>query len=101
MNATRRQACAPRVQDAVVAQCCCTQAPKAKGKIYALHELDVDCISKGKARARYEYGCKVSVATTIHGGFVVEMRAMPGNPYDGHTMAEALEQVETFTNCRP
>ena len=77
------------------------QAPKAKGKIYALHEPEVDCISKGKARVRYEFGCKVSVATTIDGGFVVGMRAMPGNPYDGHTLAEALEQVETLTDRRP
>jgi len=77
------------------------QAPKAKGKIYALHEPEVDCISKGKARVRYEFGCKVSLATTIDGGFVVGMRAMPGNPYDGHTLAEALEQVETLTDMRP
>lgn len=77
------------------------QAPKSKGKIYALHEPEVDCISKGKARVRYEFGCKVSVAATIDGGFVVGMRAMPGNPYDGHTLAEALEQVETLTDQRP
>ncbi|EPX83612.1 Mobile element protein [Salipiger mucosus DSM 16094] len=77
------------------------QAQKSKGKIYALHEPEVDCISKGKARVRYEFGCKVSVATTIDGGFVVGMRAMPGNSYDGHTLAEALEQVETLTDQRP
>ncbi|KMK64812.1 Transposase DDE domain [Puniceibacterium sp. IMCC21224] len=39
--------------------------------------------------------------STIDGGFVVGMRAMPGNPYDGHTLAEALEQVETLTDRRP
>ena len=72
------------------------QAPKGKGKIYALHEPDVDCISKGKARVRYEFGCKVSLATTIDECFVVGMRAMLGNPYDGHTLAEALEQVEAL-----
>ena len=77
------------------------QAPKGKGKIHALHEPEVDCISKGKARVRYEFGCKVSAATTIDGGFVVGMRAMPGNPCDGHTLAEALEQVETLTHLRP
>lgn len=77
------------------------QAPNSRGKIFALHEPDVDCISKGKARVRYEFGCKVSIATTIDEGFVVGMRAMPGNPYDGHTLAEALEQVETFTDCCP
>jgi IS5 family transposase len=39
----------------------------------------VDCISKGKARIRYEFGCKVSIATTLAGGFVVGMRSMPGS----------------------
>ncbi len=29
------------------------------------------------------------------------MRALPGNPYDGHTLAEALEQVEILTEQRP
>ena len=77
------------------------QPPKGSGKIYALHEPDVDCISKGKARVRYEFGTKVSVATTIEEGFVLGIRAMPGNPYDGHTLAEALEQVEILTNQRP
>ena len=77
------------------------QGPKSGGKIYSLHEPEVDCISKGKARVRYEFGCKVSVATTLNGGFIVGMRSLPGNPYDGHTLAEALEQVEILTNQRP
>jgi IS5 family transposase len=29
------------------------------------------------------------------------MRALPGNPYDGHTLSEALEQVEILTDQRP
>jgi len=77
------------------------QKPKDKGKLYALHEPEVDCISKGKARVRYEFGTKVSVATTHKEGFVVGMRSMPGNPYDGHTLREALEQVEILTDIRP
>ena len=77
------------------------QKPKDKGKLYALHEPDVDCISKGKARKRYEFGCKVSIATTLKEGFVVGTRSMPGNPYDGHTLHEALEQVEILTDTRP
>jgi IS5 family transposase len=32
---------------------------------------------------------------------VLEMRSMPGNPYDGHTLADALQQVETLTDQRP
>ena len=77
------------------------QKPKDKKKLYSLHEPAVDCISKGKAHKRYEFGTKVSVATTNRGGFVVGMRALPGNPYDGHTLHEALEQVEILTDLRP
>lgn len=77
------------------------QKPKDKGKLYSLHEPAVDCISKGKAHKRYEFGTKVSIATTNRGGFVVGMRALPGNPYDGHTLSEALEQVEILTDQRP
>jgi len=29
------------------------------------------------------------------------MRSLPGNPYDGHTLHEALEQVEILTDQRP
>ena len=64
-------------------------------------EPAVDCIAKGKARVCYEFGSKVSVATTIEGGFVVGMRSMPGNPYDGHTLTEAIQQVETLTSHHP
>ena len=77
------------------------QPHKGADKIYALHEPEVDCISKGKARVRYEFGCKVSIATTLDEGFVVGMRSFPGNPYDGHTLKEALEQVAILTNQRP
>jgi transposase, IS5 family len=77
------------------------QEPKGRDKIYALHEPEVDCISKGKARVRYEFGCKVSIATTLDEGFVVGMRSFPGNPYDGHTLIQALEQVEILTDQRP
>ena len=75
--------------------------PKGSDKIYALHEPDVDCISKGKARVRYEFGCKVSVATTLDEGFLVGMRSFPGNPYDGHTLKETLGQVTVLTDQSP
>jgi IS5 family transposase len=77
------------------------QAAKGGEKIYALHEPEVDCISKGKARVRYEFGCNVSIATTLDEGFIVGMRNFPGNPYDGHTLALTLEQVEILTDQRP
>ncbi len=37
------------------------QQPKDKGKLYSLHEPEVDCISKGKARVRYERGGSVGL----------------------------------------
>ncbi|WP_344868360.1 transposase, partial [Comamonas faecalis] len=74
-----------------------TQRTKDKNKLYALHAPEVECISKGKARTPYEFGVKVSIATTLKEGLVVGMRSMPGNPYDGHTLAEALEQVGILT----
>lgn len=74
-----------------------TQVPKDKNKLYALHAPEVECISKGKARTPYEFGVKVSIATTLKEGLVVGMRSMPGNPYDGHTLAETLEQVGILT----
>ena len=81
------------------------QAPGGSDKIYALHEPEVDCISKGKAQVRYEFGCKVSIAATLdtilNGGFIVGMRSFSGNPCDGHTLAPALEQVEILTDQRP
>jgi Transposase DDE domain len=64
----------------------------------ALHESEVDCISRGKVRVRYEFGCEVSGATTLDEGFVVGMRSFPGNPCNGHTLRPALEQVAILTD---
>ncbi len=74
-----------------------TQGTKDKNKLYALHAPEVECISKGKARTPYESGVKVSIATPLKEGLVVGMRAMPGNPYDGHTLAETLAPVGILT----
>jgi IS5 family transposase len=68
-------------------------------KLYALHAPDVECLAKGKAHKRYEFGVKVSVATTNREGLVLGMMALPGNPYDGHTLAAALAQVERMTGA--
>ena len=78
-----------------------TQQPKDHNKLYALHAPEVECISKGKARTPYEFGVKVSIATTLKEGLVVGMRSMPGNPYDGHTLAETVEQVSILTDHNP
>ena len=67
-------------------------------KIYSLHAPEVECIGKGKAHAPYEFGVKVSIATTLQrskgGQFVLHAKALPGNPYDGHTLATVIPDME-------
>jgi IS5 family transposase len=70
-----------------------TQQPKDKNKLYALHAPEVSCISKGKARRPYEFGVKTGLAITHEHGLIVGARTFPGNPYDGHTLNEQLEQT--------
>ena len=53
------------------------------------------------ARQRYAFATKVSLAATLDGGFILGARSMPGNPHDGHTLQEELEQVEILTGRRP
>ena len=71
-----------------------------KNKLYSVHAPEVECIAKGKVHKRYEFGCKVSVATTSRHNWVVGIQAQHGNPYDGHTLKGILEQVERLTNSQ-
>ena len=73
-----------------------TQQRHDKNKLYALHAPEVECIGKGKARKPYEFGVKVSLAITHRHGLMVGARSFAGNPYDGHTLAEQLEQTNTL-----
>jgi IS5 family transposase len=73
------------------------QQPHDTHKLYSLHEPEVQCISKGKAHKRYEFGQKVAVAGTNRGNWMVAARMLPDNPYDGHTLAETLNVVERIT----
>ena len=67
-------------------------------KVYSLHAPEVECIGKGKPHKPYEFGVKVSVATTLKhckgGQFVAHVQSLPGNPYDGHTLAEVIPAIE-------
>ena len=69
-------------------------------KVYSLHAPEVECIGKGKAHKPYEFGVKVSVATPVKhsagGQFVTHVAALPGNPYDGHTLATVLPGIEAL-----
>jgi IS5 family transposase len=44
---------------------------------------------------------KVSIVTTLKEGLVVGARSMPGNPYDDHTLHEALEQAAILSDVKP
>ncbi len=77
------------------------QKPKDKTKLYALHAPEVVCISKGKARTPYEFGCKVGLAVTNREGLVLAAKAFEGNPYDGHTLAATLDQSTALTSVEP
>jgi transposase, IS5 family len=68
-----------------------------KNKLYSLHEPHVQCISKGKAHKRYEFGNKVAVAVTNRGDWFLAAESLQGNPYDGHTLSRTLGAVETVT----
>ncbi|MDR5727068.1 MAG: IS5 family transposase, partial [Terriglobia bacterium] len=67
-----------------------------KNKIYSVHEPEVQCIAKGKAGKQYEFGNKVSVAVSSRGGWFVGAKSFTGNPYDGHTLAAQMKQVESL-----
>ena len=67
-------------------------------KIYALHAPEVECIGKGKAHKPYEFGVKVSLATSLlrskGGQFIAHVKALSGNPYDGHTLGVIIPDLE-------
>ena len=72
--------------------------------LQAARAKTVECISKGKSRNPYEFGVKVGIATTLKGNLIVGARTFPGNPYDGHTLHEQVEQASILmqaTGVRP
>jgi len=77
------------------------QTRTSKNKLYSVHAPEVECLAKGKAHKRYEFGCKASVAATSKNNWIVGAHALHGNPYDGHTLCGAIEQVERLTGHSP
>ena len=72
-----------------------SQERNSPGKIYSLHEPEVQCISKGKEHKKYEFGNKVSIIRSIT-GIILGAKSFR-NEYDGHTIEESLLQVERIT----
>ena len=77
------------------------QKREDKKKLYSIHAPEVECISKGKAHKKYEFGVKVSVAVTNRDNFVIGMQALAGSPFDGHTLEKAIDQVSRTTGTTP
>jgi IS5 family transposase len=58
-------------------------------------------VGKGKARKPRKFGCNVSITTTNKrckgGQFVIHAKALHGNPYDGHTLRQVIDETEALT----
>ena len=76
-----------------------SQQRNDKDKLYSYHAPEVECIGKGKAHKKYEFGCKVSVVSTTRDNWVVGVQALHGNPYDGHTLNAAVHHAETMMDA--
>jgi len=75
-----------------------SQKQRQRGwKLYSWHAPGTECIGKGKAHKPYEFGVKVSLTTTNKrckgGQFILHSKALPGNPYDGHTLKNVIERA--------
>jgi transposase, IS5 family len=81
------------------------QQTKDKNKLLSWHAPEVECISKGKPHKPYEFGCKVSVISTVNaskgGHFVLQSAALHGNPYDGHTLKEVIDRYVEDMGVKP
>ena len=65
--------------------------------IYSFHAEEVECIGKGKINKPYEFGNKVGIAVSGRGNFILAVKSFQDNPYDGHTLAETVAQMEKNT----
>lgn len=70
-------------------------------KLYSVHAPEVECIAKGKAHRKYEFGVKVGIVSTSKESFVIGAKSLPGNPYDGHTLQACIEQAERVSGIQP
>jgi IS5 family transposase len=78
-----------------------SQKRNDSNKLYSMQAPEVECIAKGKAHKKYEFGCKVSLVSTSQDSWIVGVQAVHGNPYDGHTLKDALNQAEAIAGRRP
>jgi len=78
-----------------------SQKREDKNKVYSLHEPHTECISKGKAHKKYEFGNKVSLIIGKNNGVILGALSLEKNDYDGHTLPAALQQFKDFNGYEP
>lgn len=69
------------------------QGRHSRDTLYRLHAPEAECISKGKAHKRYEFG----VVSSLRTAFILAARALPGYHYDGHSMIWSLAHTKQNT----
>ena len=72
-----------------------------KDKIYSVHEPEVQCIAKGKAHKKYEFGSKVGVAVTKNSSIIVGACNFSKNIYDGNTLEKIIGQISKIRGFAP
>jgi IS5 family transposase len=77
------------------------QKKNDKDKVYSIHAPEVECIAKGKVHKKYEFGCKVSMVSSSKDNWILAIDALHGNPYDGHTLKDALQKTKQHTGWQP
>ncbi|WP_342226201.1 IS5 family transposase [Rickettsia endosymbiont of Urophora cardui] len=68
--------------------------------LYSFHAPEVECIGKGKRNKPYEFGNKVAVVVSGRRNFVLSAKSFHNNPYDGHTLHQSFEAVESVTGIK-
>ena len=71
-----------------------------KNKIYSVHEDAVFCIAKGKVHKKYEFGNKVSIVSSSKNNWILSA-VSHDNPFDGHTLKNALEHSQKMSGQVP
>jgi len=77
------------------------QKKNDKNKIYSLHAPEVQCIAKGKAGKKYEFGNKVSLSTTARSSWIVGVNSFRDNIFDGKTVSDSLFQTKDMIGHWP
>jgi IS5 family transposase len=73
----------------------------SQDKIYSVFEPHVYCVAKGKSSKKYEFGCKVAIATTVKDNWIVGVYAAVKNEHDSKMLVPTLENMESLTDVRP